>query len=694
MPDSVDQILTRLQPGKFDAVRAANFDVEAAQGALTADLGITRLLNFNEQERTADFAFATDQPIEHWFGMLTLDVSKKAVDLSRVEEGVCPFLVNHDRDDQVGVVVPGSVELGPIIRGKVKFSRSARGQEILDDVRDEIRNGTSIGLVVQDMQLENEKEVRKGAIPMYRATKWTMLENSVASIPADIACGAGRSFEKPTPSTSQVLENDPANRETAIPLPGERQMPNNDPQTPETPVATATPAATPAAASAVARTREIVEFAEIFGQGDLARTMIAASSEVTLEDVRVAIRNATPPSTVVPPEAPAAQAQRQGGVPPQAVQLARSLPRYGTLKSFTGEDAAERAHRFGQWIIATRGISAGINEGGFERAAKFCRDNGIVLTRAMSEGVNESGGFLVPEEFGNDLIDLREQYGVFRRNAKMVPMSSDTRSDPRRTGGLTAYFAGEGDALTASDKAWDRVELTAKKLTILSRYSNELNEDAVINLGDDLAGEIAYAFALKEDQCGFIGDGTSTYGGMQGVSTKIKGLSGTIANIAGLVVGAGNAYSELVLADFEGVAAKLPVYADTPRAKWYCHKSVYWNVMVKLALAAGGSTGAEATQGVAKRFLGYDVEFVQVMPSVEANSQVCALLGDLSLAASFGSRRDTTIAVSEHSRFANDQLEIRGTERFDINVHDVGNASATAGLRVPGPIVGLITAAS
>jgi hypothetical protein len=58
----------------------------------------------------------------------------------------------------------------------------------------------------------------------------------------------------------------------------------------------------------------------------------------------------------------------------------------------------------------------------------------------------------------------------------------------------------------------------------------------VINMGDDLAGEIAYAFALKEDQCGFIGDGTSTYGGMQGVCTKIKGLSGTIANIAGLVV--------------------------------------------------------------------------------------------------------------------------------------------------------------
>jgi hypothetical protein len=41
----------------------------------------------------------------------------------------------------------------------------------------------------------NEKEGQKGAIPMYRATKWTMLENSIASIPADIDCGAGRSLD-------------------------------------------------------------------------------------------------------------------------------------------------------------------------------------------------------------------------------------------------------------------------------------------------------------------------------------------------------------------------------------------------------------------------------------------------------------------------------------------------------------------
>ncbi len=78
------------------------------------------------------------------------------------------------------------------------------------------------------------------------------------------------------------------------------------------------------------------------------------------------------------------------------------------------------------------------------------------------------------------------------------------------------------------------MRLTAKKLMVLTKYSNELNEDAVLNIGDDLAGEIAYAFALKEDQCGFLGDGTSTYGGITGVTTALLNVfAGTPANVDG-----------------------------------------------------------------------------------------------------------------------------------------------------------------
>ena len=79
------------------------------------------------------------------------------------------------------------------------------------------------------------------------------------------------------------------------------------------------------------------------------------------------------------------------------------------------------------------------------------------------------------------------------------------------------------------------------------------------------------------------------------------------------------------------------------------------------------------------------------MPKASATSQVCCLFGNLRLAARLGDRRMTTIQMSEHAlnAFEQDEVVIRGTERFDIVVHDVGNNAGTAG-----PIVGLITAAS
>jgi HK97 family phage major capsid protein len=650
----------------------------------TRTFTIGREAQVDEESRTVNLAFASDKPVEHYFGSLVLSMEKKAIRTERLSSGA-PLLMDHNSRDQIGVVTNFSFGKDGVARADVKFSRSARGEEIFQDIKDGIRTNVSVGFMVYAMELIEEK---KDAMPTYRCDDWEPMEISMVSIPADISVGIGRSFEEPVAANAvdyemalqlarQILERSNSTDSTNTEITMAK----------ETEIEPGTPVVETRSAELIAAD-EVREWGTTLGEQDLAKTYlrdcVVAKQTPTKEGFFERIKAATPATVQVPVPSAVEIAERQGGI-----QLARTMPRFGVLRNFQGDNAAERAYRFGQWFLAARGI-------GF--AQKFCRENGIAITRAMSEGVNESGGYLVPEEFGNDLIDLREQYGVFRRNAKMVPMISDTRSDPRRTGGLTAYFEGEGDAGTASDKSWDRVSLTAKKLFVLARYSSEVTEDAVINMGDDLAGEIGYAFANKEDLCGFVGDGSSTYGGMQGVTTKIKGLSGTIANIAGLQVatgtGYGTNYASAVLADFEAVVGLLPQYADTPNAKWYVHRSFYWNVMVKLALAAGGVTGSEIEGARTKRFLGYDVEVTQVMPKTSAVSQVCALLGDLRLAASFGSRRDTTIAISEHSRFANDQIEIRGTERFDINVHDVGNASATAGSRVAGPIVGLITAAS
>lgn len=367
----------------------------------------------------------------------------------------------------------------------------------------------------------------------------------------------------------------------------------------------------------------------------------------------------------------------------------------GTLKHITGgtrQENEEVAYKFFQWFCAT-----GLRPDSRLRikATQFCEDNGIA-TKTLNEGTNDQGGALVPPEFDPTLIRLVETYGVFRRLAKMSPMASETKSQPRRTAGITTYWVGEGSTITASNPTFDNIMLVAKKLAAVTVMSSEINEDSAINLADELAFEMGYGFALAEDNAGFLGDGTSTYGGITGVAAKLKALSATIAYIAGLFVGAGNAYSELLLTDFESTVGLLPQYAD-PLAEWFVHKSVFHTVMQKLELAAGGVTAREISDGDRRgrpTFIGYPVNFTQVMPRTEANSQVVALFGDLAMAATFGDRRSRTLFTDPYSLSNKDQILVRCTERIDINVHDVGNASATAGLRVPGPIVGLIMAAS
>jgi HK97 family phage major capsid protein len=389
-----------------------------------------------------------------------------------------------------------------------------------------------------------------------------------------------------------------------------------------------------------------------------------------------------------------------------------TIKRYSSLKNFAGPKADEKAYRFGMFCLGVYGKKQGID---------FCLKHGIPLvagtgdvqTKTFHENVNTSSGFLVPDEFQNDLIDLREKFGVFRQNARVVPMASDTRSDPRRVNGVTAYFVGESTAAAQSDKTWDRVRLTAKKLMVLTKYSNELNEDAVLNIGDDLAGEIAYAFALKEDQCGFNGDASAPYGGITGVIPKLLSVdptgSSNPANIMGIVVGSGTGfatrYDGIVLADFNKLVAQLPEYADVPgRAKFYCSKFFWSSVMMRIATAAGGNRIYQILDSTTKKsFLGYDVVISQVMPKAPAVNQVCCLFGNLALAARLGDRRQTTIHMSEHAlnAFEQDEIVIRGTERFDIVVHDVGDPTAAAGParsaqagNTAGPIVGLMTGAS
>jgi len=381
------------------------------------------------------------------------------------------------------------------------------------------------------------------------------------------------------------------------------------------------------------------------------------------------------------PAAKAAPAPRRKAASVAARMSAPAIARpkvWGSLKNFKSDDrgdAVEKALRFGHWLLASKGN---------RKSLAFCDRHGIEV-KAHTEGVNSAGGFLVPDEFETELISLREQYGVFRREARVRPMSSDTLRVPRRSATLSASFVGEATAGTESTQTFESVLLVAKKAMVLTTVSNELNEDAFVNLADDVAGEIAYAFAKKEDECGFIGTGTSTYGGIRGVVDIIENGTAAVQYYDSAL---SSSFADLSLDNIGAFMGLLPAYADTPNAKFYMHKAVWHGAFEAALTSAGGTSAREIKEGYAGQptLFGYPVVFTQVMRSSYTADKIVALFGDLTLAASFGDRRQTTIQISDSAlnAFEQDELAIRGTERFDINVHDAGDSSTT------GPIVGLL----
>jgi HK97 family phage major capsid protein len=360
-----------------------------------------------------------------------------------------------------------------------------------------------------------------------------------------------------------------------------------------------------------------------------------------------------------------------GGNSDQVIRVPARARATNRLVAFKGAEAEADAYASGQFIRATIGNNS--------NARQWCQEHGII-TNAMGENNDLLGGVLVNPQFESAIINLKEEFGVFGRYVRTVPMTSDQWIGPRRLSGLTAYAVTEAQEITASDATMNQVSLTAKKFGTLTRISSELNEDAIIAIADFLAQEIAYAHAVKEDNAGFLGNGLAVDNSIVGLANALN--AGSVATAAG----GQNTAAGLTIAVFQDAVSKLPQFPGI-RPVWFVHSANYWNVMARLQLAAGGNNVTDLGNGPVMQFMGYPVVFSQTLPATVGASTKFAYFGDLSLAATKGNRRGVTIAADSSRYFEFDQTAIRSTLRYDISIHEKGTAS------VAGPIVQLVSAA-
>jgi HK97 family phage major capsid protein len=334
------------------------------------------------------------------------------------------------------------------------------------------------------------------------------------------------------------------------------------------------------------------------------------------------------------------------------------------VRAFTGPLAEQKAERVGHWFKAALGQ---------EKSKEWCIDQGISLTKASGESTNSVGGFLAPEDFDEAIINIRETVGAFRRGAEIRPTRSDGQVRPRRTGGLTANFVSEGAAIPESSFQLDAVESAQKKLGILARASTELFEDSAPDLGEFLTSEIGYAFASTEDDCGFNGDGTSTYRLISGLSTKLVGLKSAVAAASGH-----NTFLTLDSTDVANLMAGVLATA-IPGAAWYTSSVAYAQTFCRLAAVSGGLAATMRPDGtIDANYLGFPVRFSGKMPNVSTTlaGKMMLAFGNLRMSSLLVERQQQTIiAFSRDRALDTDQILIRGVQRCDIINHTVGDAS-------------------
>lgn len=342
-----------------------------------------------------------------------------------------------------------------------------------------------------------------------------------------------------------------------------------------------------------------------------------------------------------------------------------------TYSGFPGPNSAQRAHEFGLVL------------------AQLAHQP-WAQSRGMTEGINTAGGFLVPLQQAGDVLRLVEEYAIAPRYFDVRVMTAEELKVPLRGTGITSYYVSEAGAGTESQLVLSQVGLVSRKLMTLSKCSTELAEDSVADVANLIVEEMASSISQKIDEAAFLGDGSATYSGITGLGPAFTNMKG-VDEGQGIRVGTGDLPSELTLGDFTGTMAYLPAYQGATDIAWYCHPVTYANMM-RVMVAAGGNEikGLEAGAGPSRQFLGFPVRLVNALQTGTAVSQPLAYFGDLRQAAIYGDRRAFRWGSSDSAlnAFEEDQMVLRATHRYDVNVHSIGSASAA------GPVVMLIGKAS
>ena len=437
--------------------------------------------------RTATLAFASETPYERYWGIEILDCTATSMRQGRLRSGA-NLLCDHDSRDVVGVIE--SVEIGAdrIGRAVVRFGKSARAEEVFQDVVDGIRRNVSVGYMIHKAQLVETKD----GVETYRVTDWEPFEVSLVSVPADASVGVGRSAPTGTEQkdlTVQVTvwQTDPMDGNETEADAAEK---TTTPSTQEKTIMTTKEIEVVATRNHAAEISAIA--ASIPGGADLA--MRAIQDGKTVEEFQqIAIK-----------------ALASKPVPTSDIGLSASeVKQYSIMRAINamanpGDRAAQEAAGFERAASEAVGKKMGKTARGF-----FLPSD--VQKRDLTAGTNNAGGYTVATDLRpQDFIGmLRNAMVIDQLGARMLTGLVGSVAIPKQSGAATAYWVAENTAPTESQQVLAQVTMTPKTVGAYTDISRRLLLQSSIDVENMVQADLAAVLGLAIQQAAISGSGAS-----------------------------------------------------------------------------------------------------------------------------------------------------------------------------------------
>lgn len=285
-----------------------------------------------------------------------------------------------------------------------------------------------------------------------------------------------------------------------------------------------------------------------------------------------------------------------------------------------------------------------------------------VETRVLNETQGDQGGFLVPEEFRAELLQLAIEEAVVRPRAVTIPMTTlsirmpairDTTHASTVFGGIQAYWTPESGSFTQTEPTFSQVKLEAKKLMGGTRTANELIRDSIISLEAILGTLLPQAVAYFEDDAFIAGIGGGQPLGILNADALV-----TVSKEGG------QAATSIVWENLVKMYSRM-LPSSLSNAVWLVHQDTFPQLAtMSLNVGTGGSAIwlNNGVSGPPATILGRPV-------IVTEKCETLGTAGDIYFADFsyylIGDRQSFELASSQHVRFNTDETDWRFIERVD-----------------------------